>query len=195
MIADLYAHDKDAWLHGRGLTEETIDRAQLGYQSSGRYRDAIVIPYFDARGELRNVRYRHLRHNPPAKYESPKGFGTHLYNVAATQNDVVAICEGEFDALVLEQLGFSAVAIPGVNTWQREWRWLFRDCDLVLVVIDMASTREEDADARAAEERARARIAAQVGTVTSCEVVELPDGNDVTDLYLTDPDKLKELLA
>lgn len=193
MVGNLYEHDKDTWLLGRGLTEETIDRAQLGYQTKGRYRDCITIPYFDARGELRDVRYRHLRPNPPAKYESPKGFGTHLYNATATQNEVVAIAEGEFDALVLEQLGVHAVAIPGVNSWQREWRWLFRDCDLVLVLIDMAVN--DDVDARKAEERARARITAQVNTVTSAEVVELPEGMDVTDLYLTDPDRLRELLS
>lgn len=194
MAEQLWASDKVAWLEGRGLSIETIDQAQLGYETSGKFRDCITIPYFDARGELVGVRYRHLRPNPPMKYQSPKGFRKHLYNVAATQNDVVAICEGEFDALILQQLGYPSVAITGTGGWERAWRWLFRDCNLVLVAMDRAVI-EDNPDAAAAEDRTRNQILAQVGMVTDVELVDIPPGKDITDLYLESPDRLKELLS
>ena len=108
------------WLEGRGLTWDSILDHGLGYIPKGtesKFWDCIVIPYFDARCELRGVRYRHLREDPPMKYQTPKGGGRHLWNVKAANEASVAICEGEFDAMVMIQLGVPAVALPGVNTW------------------------------------------------------------------------------
>jgi DNA primase len=183
------------WLRGRGLTDDMIEEAELGYVEGGRYRDSIAIPYTDAQGRYRYVRYRHLRPNPPAKYESPKGGGKHLYNVAATATaDIIVITEGEFDSLIVRQLGIPAVAVTGTSGWERDWRWLFRDCDMVLVAMDRA-VPDENPDAAAAEDKTRARILAQVGMVTIAEPVELPVGLDITDWYLQDPQALKEALS
>jgi DNA primase len=176
------------WLEGRGLTLSTVLDAGLGYipeTARSPYRHCVVIPYFDARGELRGVRYRHLRADAHMKYQTPKGGGVHLYNAAGSNAPVVAICEGEFDALVMKQLGVEAVAIPGTQSWQRAWRWLFRNCDLVYVVMD-----NDEAGLKASH-----RIAAQLGDITEAEVVEMPEGFDVSDLYVKDPDRLKELLT
>lgn len=175
------------WLLGRGIGWETIADAGLGYvraDEPGPYRDCVVIPYFDGRGELRGIRYRHLRPDAPLKYQTPKGGGVHIYNVGGTNAPVVAICEGEFDALVMKQIGIEAVAIPGTQSWQRPWRWLFRNADLVYVVMD-----NDEAGVKASN-----KIAAQVGDVTDVEVVELPEGLDVSDLYVRDPDELRRLL-
>lgn len=200
MMSDALLADETAlgWLEARGLSLETIVNAQLGYRTKAdperQWRDCIAIPYFDAQGRWRVSRYRHLRTNPAMKYQTPKGGGVHLYNVAAVDAAKVAICEGEFDALIVQQhLGIAAVALPGINNWKREWRWLFRNADLVYVVVDNAPEDEEHADARAAEERARNQIMAQVGLIADVERVELPAGTDVTDLYLSDPTALEEL--
>jgi DNA primase len=85
----------------------------------------------------------------------------------------------------MKQLGVEAVAIPGTQSWQRAWRWLFRNCDLVYVVMD-----NDEAGLKASH-----RIAAQLGDITEAEVVEMPEGFDVSDLYVKDPDRLKELLT
>ena len=199
MMADqLYADDDAmAWLEARGLETETIVERQLGYRTKDdperQWRHTIAIPYFDAQGRWRVTRYRHLRANPVAKYQTPKGGGVNLYNVAAVDAPTVAICEGEFDSLILHQMGIPSVALPGINNWQREWRWLFRNSDLVYVVVDNAPEDEEHADARSAEERARNQILAQVGMLVDVERIELPPGSDVTDLFLSDPRALEDL--
>lgn len=179
------------YLEGRGLTMETLVKAEIGYvPRGGKYGDSLSIPYFDAQDRVRQVRYRSMNPRAKVKYLSPKGSGRHLYNVGVVDEPILAICEGEFDSLIVRQfLGIPAVAVPGTLTWQREWRWLFRNCDLVYVVMDQDTTEER------AGQRALAKITAQVGTVTDVYPITLPEGKDVNDLFLSDPNALKELFA
>lgn len=180
------------YLTGRGLTEDTILEAELGLAGKGSHAGWLAIPYRDGQGRWRTTRYRTLPPKDKA-YRSEKGGTKHLYNVAAVEEPVVAICEGEFDSLILRQMGLPAVALPGVNTWTREWRYLFRNCDLVYVITDHAPKDREEA--RSAEQRAQNSMRSQIGMVTDVEVIELPEGMDITDLYLQDPDRLKELMS
>ncbi len=180
--------DALTYLQGRGLLQNTIAEAKLGYVPPGgdsRFAHCIAIPYHDAQGRWRLTRYRHLRPNHPQKYDAPKHSSRHIYGVAQVREPVVYITEGEFDALILRQMGKASVAIPGAQSWDRAWRWLFRDCDLVVVLMD------NDEEGR----KASRRVASQIGTVTDVMVLDLPQDMDVTDLYLTNPDELRRLLA
>lgn len=193
MTAELFSTpDALRYLESRGISEDTILSAQLGIETQGRHAGWLAIPYLNGQGRWRTTRYRSL---PPMDkaYMTVRGSGTHLYNLAAAQNDVVAICEGELDALILQQLGQPAVALPGVTQWQRQWRWLFRNCDLVYVITDHAPRDKEEA--RSAEVRAMNKMRAHIGMVTDVEAIEMPEGKDVNDLWLEDPDRLKELLS
>jgi DNA primase len=176
--------EKLRFLLDRGLTEDTILDASLGYMPSGRFSDSIAIPYYDARGELVTVRFRRLDKAAPHKYDQIKGSKRHLYNVKNTDSPVVAIAEGEFDSLILGQMGVSAVSVPGAASWSRSWRWLFRNCDLVYVFVD-----SDEAGRKAGN-----KISGSVGTVADISVVHLPFG-DVTDVYLKDPDFLKRVIS
>lgn len=184
------------YLRGRGLEQDTIQGAELGYVAEGRFADCIAIPYFDARHRWRSTRYRHLRPNAPRKYDAAKGTKGHLYGIEFVNEPVVAITEGEFDSLILRQMGFASVAIAGVHGWDRDWRWLFRNCDLVLVVMDSDTARERpDGEEYQPGQDAQKKVAGAVGLVTDVQPVDLPLGMDVTDLYLTDPDALRELMS
>lgn len=88
----------------RGLTVETIERYELGYDVDS---NAIVIPVWDENGELDNLRRRFL--DPRAK---PKIIGrarpSQLYpDVPATGG--LLLVAGEFDALIGRQLGLPSV--------------------------------------------------------------------------------------
>jgi DNA primase len=122
-----------AYLRGRGLTDETIRTARLGYiplTHQGRwYRDTsklwglasederngedvgvwlpegIVIPWF-ADGQLWKLNVRRLRgvRDGDAKYVQVRGSREGLYNVDALRVErPVILCESEFDALAGEQ--------------------------------------------------------------------------------------------
>lgn len=181
--------DAFSWLVRRGLTEDTIAERKLGFVGSPiagheRFRGAIYIPYFDARGGDRSPRFRHLRPGMNRKYDTEREARLHVYGVELTREPTVYLTEGEFDAMILGQLGFPAAGLPGATSWQRAWRWLFRDSDLVVIVMD----------ADEAGEKARNRIAGQLSQVVDVREVQLPNGMDVTELYLADADQLRSLL-
>lgn len=173
------------WLLDRGLTEHTILEAQFGYVGTAdrgdeKYLGAISIPYFDARDRLVTTRFRNLDPEKAAKrkYDAPHGSRGHLYGVVDTEATEVWVAEGEFDRWILKQTGRSSVGLPGANSWQRQWRWLFRNSDLVHLVLDGDAATNPDV------EKGVNRIAGAIASVTDVRRVELPTTMDVTDLYL-----------
>ena len=182
--ADLRPEDV-AWLEKRGLNRATIKQAMLGFVREGRYANAIAIPYLNPDGSVRTIRFRYLspRFN---KYDNFKGHNIHLYNVANTALPHVWICEGEFDSLVLTQMGFPAVGIPGASGFKPDWKFLFSNAEQVSLVFD-----GDEAGSKGAN-----RIASILGEVVTGDlrVVRLPEGFDVTDCYLRNPEELRELV-
>ncbi len=96
----------------RGLNAETVENFKLGYDTE---RNAIAIPIFK-RGELINIKYRHLDENAKAKYSQEKGCEVWLYNedgIAKGQSKGgVLIVEGEFDCMSAWQAGFRNAISP-----------------------------------------------------------------------------------
>jgi hypothetical protein len=173
------------WLRGRGLKDVTIREAYLGYTPG-----AITIPYLnpplrsDGVVSVRQIRKRNLHGLP--KYETPKGGKSHIYNVAVTDRPVVYLTEGEFDALILRQLGKAAVGVPGVSVFQSEWKYLFTHCEHVYLVFDADDAGKGGGN----------RIAGILGQyVEKLSIIHLPPGKDVTDLYLEDPEHLRRLIG
>jgi len=172
------------WLRSRGLSDKTITDAYLGYEPG-----AITIPYLNPPlhgGEpvtVRQIRRRNLSGVP--KYETPKGGKPHVYNVVDTMANRVWVTEGEFDALILSQLGKAAVGIPGATLFQPQWKYLFVHCEHVSLVFD----------ADDAGKGGGGRIASIIGQIVEkLSIIHLPPGKDVTDLFLEDPAHLKRLI-
>lgn len=164
------------WLAARGLLDRTVRAYMLGFDA---HRNAITIPYLNALGEVRSFRWRNLQREP--KYLQPKGVGLHLFHVKASRKPMVWLTEGEFDAMILDQCGFPSVGIPGANSFKPEWAYLFAYCDQVTVVFDPDEAGQE----------AAAKVTRILGPyVTKLRMVRLPQGKDVTDLYLEDKAEL-----
>ncbi len=96
----------------RGLTKETIEHFQLGYDVS---KNAISIPHFKA-GELINIKYRFLEPKD-IRYTSEPNAEQWLFNDAGIEiglsKGAIAIAEGEMDCISLWQSGFKNVISPG----------------------------------------------------------------------------------
>lgn len=195
-----------AWdfLTGRGLDPKIIRWAQLGYVETPepehlRFQGCLSIPYFDGLGRERGIRFRYLGAPPPGrgKYDSPRGNLTHLYNVRTLQTAArIWIAEGELDCLILKQMGYPSVAIAGTNNWQTDWRLLFRDCEEVGVVFDSdpEKERKDGTKFRAGQDAAR-KVVSEIGGVVHAFPVDLPEGEDVSSLFLKDPAGLKAALG
>jgi len=152
------------WLREvRGLTDETIRAAGLGYhdvdrrerpESWGLTEDhaavwlprGIVIPWWGD-GHMWRVNIRRPVGEP--KYVAPAGSGPGLYGVDVLGEKPVVLVEGEFDALIIHQVAADLVTVvaTGSTAGGRRTRWLARlaVCPVVLVAFDADRAGEEAA--------------------------------------------------
>lgn len=127
---------KAGWFRSRGLTDDTIREARLGYDGF-RY----TIPVYGEDRTLRTIRYRadytRLPERVARGYSDEEGIlwkpipkycgitgrnGLYLYGAHWIPHDTkyVILCEGELDALLLHQLGYVAIsATNGANQARR----------------------------------------------------------------------------
>lgn len=124
-----------AYLQARGLTLDTIQTHRLGYLPKSysatpteadvklnlAYGDHwalagyITIPYLRD-GYILTVRGRAFDEGTEPKYRSLSKANASTYNTGNFDyQKPLFITEGEFDALILSQLGYQAIGIPGAN--------------------------------------------------------------------------------
>lgn len=128
----------EEYLLGRGFTKDTIEAARLGVDDDGR----LTIPYLTRAGIV-DIRTRCLRGHVCAdhgcvKYKSRPGAVGRIYGVSSlvTAGPWLCVCEGELDSLILGQLGYPAVGIPGATQWKHHWRRVFEDFTRIFVFCD-----------------------------------------------------------
>lgn len=131
---------KGLYRHLRDLGFRTTDIKATGLVVDDRVnaelvdflRDSVTIPYHSA-GNVVMIRGKQIG----GKYLTPPGQKTRLYNSDCTWGaEEIVITEGELDALVVSQLGFATVGVPGANTWQNHWDDYFIDAKRVYLVFD-----------------------------------------------------------
>lgn len=178
----------------RGLTIRTLKKYLIGHDE---YR--ITIPIFDALHQLVNIR----RYKPNAGSQSKilthaKGDGTpRLYplNVLSelVSGDELIVCEGEWDCLLLNQMGLPAITNTGnVKAWSLEWTQQLHDYRLVFI-FDVHD-KEDDLGQRVARERVKHVFSA--GTEAKRVELPLPEkyvGGDITDYIVNEKHTSKEL--
>ena len=173
-----------AFLAGRGISKEIADKFLLGYikepfATHENYQGWLSIPYITVLGHCVGFKFRRLDDGKP-KYGAPIGQKSHLFNVIATMSSTskVVVCEGEFDAIVMEaNCQVPAVGVPGVTAWKPYYSKLFNGFDMVYVIGD--NDVKEDGTNPGAEFSRRV-----AGELINSQIVQLPPGMDITDFYL-----------
>jgi hypothetical protein len=178
----------------RGLWTKTIADAKIGWDSS---KKAYTIPIADAEGKYVNVR----RYQPRPRAGRRKMWGVEgmnqprLYPIEALKEDgPIIICEGEWDARITRQHGFSSITrTASASTWKDEWSKLFKG-RVVYVCHDMDKEGQ----------KANLKVARSVATYAEAVyIVRLPypiaekGGKDLTDYFMDhegDPDEFRRLL-
>lgn len=156
-------------LNERMLSPEVIKKAGLHFNED---TGEVAIPVYD---EDNNFLFNKYRRNPNKtdgpKYRYDAGASVALYNIQTLKsNDTVVICEGEFDALVLESNGIAAVSSTGgTGTFKQEWvEWFDRKHVFICQDSDEAGIKG----------------ALKILTyIKHASIIMLPDGQDITDLY------------
>jgi len=136
----------------------------------------LITPFTDS-GEIIFLQGRRLDAGQP-KYLNLKQRAVPLFN-KDTLKDIpeggkAYICEGVFDAMILEQNGFKAVAIVGVNGFKPEMTDLFKGFDVVLALDNDDSGKQGI--------QTLARMFLERGQ--KVKVKTLPDGvKDITEFF------------
>ncbi|MCB9798576.1 toprim domain-containing protein [Candidatus Nomurabacteria bacterium] len=183
------------YLHDRGITDELISHFKLGW---GEFYGSqwITIPIKDIDG---NFSFFKLRRDPDQETEDgkyrfyPAGSKATLFgwDMLKGNTDMIVICEGEFDAILLTSLGIPTLtSTAGAGTFKDEWIPHLKNLKNIHICFD-----KDDAGAKGVE-----KLVAQLDThlsKTAIHQITLPDrmtdGKDVTD-YITkhngNPDEL-----
>lgn len=127
-----------------------MDRLRLGYVADPlpgheMFRGFMAIPYLRrSQGNdwsVVSMRYRCIRDHEckgHGKYMSEAGDRSWLYNTVALlkRSPIIAITEGEIDAMTAQACGIPSVGVPGTQTWQPYFRELFLGYRDVFIFAD-----------------------------------------------------------
>jgi len=93
-----------AYLKKRGLTDEDIIKYNIGYSTSGRYNNSIIIPSYNSEYKLNYFISRKIVDNS-RKYDSPKCDKNAIIGLESNINwkTPVILCEGIFDAITIKR--------------------------------------------------------------------------------------------
>ena len=149
------------WLKARGLTDETMNLAMLGYNPADRREPAkrwglareqevfiprgITIPWM-IKSDIWRFNVRRPAGTP--RYMGPAGSSNGLYNVDDIQpNAPVVLVEGEIDALSVMQMAGVAAVATGSTSGSRRYTWIstLMKASVVLIAFDSDEAGEKAA--------------------------------------------------
>ena len=167
----------------RGLTSETVSKLRLGWadggllthllasgfplediQSSGLvnhfgtdfFQEKITIPYLEY-GQTMTIRAKTIG----GKYLSlPAPYGqARLFGLDCIRGEpVVHIAAGEFDAAIMQQMGFPTIGVPGEAIWKANWTEEVIDAKKIYIIFDNDNAGRAGAEKLATKLGPRSRI-------------------------------------
>jgi len=182
----------DEYLATRGLrtasegAQAEIDRFMLGYVEEPlvgheMFRGFLAIPYLRWSQEhgwvVVSIRFRCIAdhdHKGHGKYMTLAGDRPRLYNTLALlkKSPVIAITEGEIDAVTAQVCGIPTVGVPGATSWQPHFAEPFLGYREVFILAD-----GDEAGMQFANTVAK--------TLPNSKVIPCPPGEDVNSLVLS----------
>lgn len=157
-------------------------RFRLGYVAAPvagheHLEGRLVIPYLSRAGVV-GMKFRRLTddENAGPKYLFQSGSTSkRIFNPEALfrEDRTLYICEGEIDAITIDQCGMAGIAIPGVKCWEPFMARALRGYDRVFVLGDADDKKEEG--------RKFADMVAD--EVENARVLMMPSGFDVNSFF------------
>ncbi|ASR77161.1 DNA primase [Mycobacterium phage MyraDee] len=179
----------DEYLATRGLAFPSIkpemDKFLLGYVDDPlpgheMFRGNLAIPYLRWSQELGwavvSIRFRCIEnhdHTGHGKYMTLAGDKPRLYNTLALlkQSPVIAITEGEIDAMTAQVCGIPTVGVPGATSWKPHFREPFLGYREVFILAD-------------GDEPGMTFANTVAKTMPNAKVIPCPPGEDVNSLVI-----------
>ena len=102
-----------SYLKNRGITQDDIDKYNIGYCTSGRYQNMIIIPSYDDQGNLNYFTGRSFEKDPYTKYRNPETSRDIIpFELFINWKLPLILCEGPFDAIAIKR---NAIPLLGNN--------------------------------------------------------------------------------
>jgi DNA primase len=184
----LAGSEADEYLRSRGLfpINEKVAKFRLGYVDDPlpgheMYRSFLAIPYLrrsqDNDWSVVSIRFRCIEeheHTGHGKYMTVAGDRPRLYNTLALlePSPVVAITEGEIDAMTAQLCGVPTVGVAGSQAWKTHFREPFLGYREVFILAD-----GDEAGMTFANTVAK--------TLPNAKVIPMPPGQDVNSLVIS----------
>ena len=113
---DLIARHALAYLKSRNITKDDILKYNIGYCESGRYAKMVIIPSYDAEGNLNYFTGRSFEKDPYVKYRNPEASRDIIpFELFINFDLPLVLCEGPFDAIAIKR---NAIPLLGKNIQQ-----------------------------------------------------------------------------
>ena len=101
---DIVGRHAISYLKRRGLGKQDVYKYNIGYCESGPYAKMLIIPSYDANGELNYFIARNFDPNSPVKYKNtPISKDIIAFELFVNWNLPIVICEGAFDAIAIKR--------------------------------------------------------------------------------------------
>lgn len=197
---NLPGSEADQYLTNRGITNEVRTYFRLGYVSESdhpsdhdMYVGRLVIPYITPSGIVQ-MRFRAVPEggilgNPEnsPKYLSEANKPSTIFNTRALSliAPVLAVCEGELDAITCKVAGIEAIAFPGAKSWDKLYARALHFRNIVIL---------GDSDDKADEGKKFAEAAQK--DVRGSRVIMMPSGYDVNSFVVEyGPEALRDRIG
>lgn len=137
-------HYKKAYnyLKGRHVTDEMIERFRIGFCYEGKYANRIIIPSYDAEGELNYFVARSYESKPYRKYDNPEAekqliiFNEYFID----WNNTIYIVEGPFDSIFLP----NAIPMLGKVMSDLLFDKIYEKAKKVVIVLDGDAKKDSE---------------------------------------------------
>ena len=195
------------YLHGRGITDTSIERFNLGYCATWKHTRSgkqvpptkrIIIPR--TKGTYTARRIDKPTNDIEANYtKQVQGRQKDLFNLEALDGAVTPIiCEGEFDAISLYQAGATSVVAIGTITNTGTILEEAKKHPQAVFILALDNDTKEDgnnpgkeAQCKLAEDMKAAGLA-----VLSVDPVKIyREAKDANEAFVKDPERLKKVIA
>jgi hypothetical protein len=158
------------YLKTRGIMRDDIVWWKIGYCPDGKYKERVIIPSFDLKGNLNYFIARSYTSGEWQKYSNPPVEKDFIFNELYLNWDKdITIVEGVFDAIV------AGNAIPLLGSTLRENSYIFQKiidkCSKIYIALD--------SDAKAKEEKI---IKLLMSYDVECHRVDTSDFEDVGEM-------------
>lgn len=101
---DIIGRHALAYLKKRGITKYDILKYNIGYCKDGLYANMVVIPSYDAQGNLNYFTARNFNPHSKLKYKNPPTSRNIVpFELYINWSSPLVLCEGPFDALSIKR--------------------------------------------------------------------------------------------